>query len=101
MVTSCHQLIFAGFCVVLVLASVFVRAVEVCERAMVSVPSVFLGQDSETARIGTRPMPPRRRSPCVMSPSIETFLNCVAGSMQTWCEWLGGNVTSGVWYNDV
>ncbi len=42
MVTSCHQLSFAGFCVVLVLASVFVRTVEGCERAMVSDPSVVL-----------------------------------------------------------
>ena len=34
-----------------------------------------------------------------MSPSTETFFNCVAGAiLMTWCEWLGGNVTSSSWY---
>ena len=28
----------------------------------------------------------------------DLFSECVIGSMQTWCQRLGGNVTSGSWY---
>lgn len=51
----------------------------------------------EPAGIRTTSPPPRRDTPTNATSKVETFFNCVAGSiLMTWCEWLGGNVTSGI-----
>ena len=57
----------------------------------------FLRANDEPAGFSSRPPPPIALPPYVITSKTAPFFKCVAGSiLMTWCEWLGGNVTSGI-----
>lgn len=72
-------------------------------RGFVGVEGVVLRGEVTSQPGFDPPHRPLSVTPLTLSPpKSKRFFNCVAGSiLMTWCEWLGGNVTSGVWYNDV
>jgi hypothetical protein len=73
-----------------------VTAIEASERLEVASKAWFLWSIDVLAGFSSRPV--RARFVSAMSHPKQTyFFNCVGGSIfMTWCEWLVGNVTSGL-----
>jgi len=86
-----------------------VRGLAACERAwwleargFGGVEGVVLRANDEPAGFSSRPPPRLRDTPTLSPQKSKRFFNCVAGAiLMTWCEWLGGNVTTWCWLQSI